>query len=78
MEKIKWNKNVKNSCCPYCGGEEYYYRQSVYGYAFYNVRFDGEETDNSEMYQYLQHREPYGEVKCRNCERVLGKLKKGE
>lgn len=43
------DKNIK--CCPYCGSEEYYIKQSYHGRCNYYLRFDGKETDNGEMWE---------------------------
>ena len=57
--------------CPFCGCEEYYERSRIKGYVCYSVRFDGEETDNTNMYDGTTTISN-GKASCGNCERYLG------
>ena len=36
--------------CPFCGHDTFYTVQYVYGSLHYRERFDGEESENGEMY----------------------------
>ena len=74
MKEIVWNKNVKDKC-PYCGCEEYYYKQSVFGYATTVCSFTEVDPDNGEMYDYVSFRDPSGAVRCYDCDRILGRFK---
>lgn len=59
------------TCCPFCGNEEFYTKQQFRGGCWYNERFDGNEADNTEMYDGLLS---YGGDKayCNNCNKYLG------
>ena len=57
--------------CPFCGCEEYFEKSRLTGYVQYFIRFDGEETDNSNMYDTTRTM-PNGKVYCGECERYLG------
>ena len=57
--------------CPFCGCEEYYERSRIKGYVQYRIRFDGEETDKTNMYDGTTTT-PNGKFYCSNCERYLG------
>lgn len=59
-------------CCPFCGSEEYYTKQYVYGTLRYNERFDGEEAENTELYDGLNCGNYSGRVYCRECDMYLG------
>lgn len=60
-------------CCPFCGCEEYYEKQYVRGTIEYISRFDGEEADNSELYEGLLY-DCSGRVYCVDCGRYLGNI----
>lgn len=59
------------TCCPFCGNEEFYTKLQFRGSCWYNERFDGNEADNTEMYDGLLS---YGGDKayCNNCNKYLG------
>lgn len=57
--------------CPYCGFDEYYTKDRVYGTARFIRRFDGEEADNSEMFDYIIQK-PGKVAYCQNCHRKIG------
>ena len=57
--------------CPFCGCEEFYEKRYARGPVWYCMRFDGEETNNSDMYSFLSY-ERTGRVYCADCDRVLG------
>lgn len=64
-------------CCPFCGGEEYFERCRAKGIVVFNVRFDGEETRNEDMYDELSYTDS-GRRWCTNCGRYLGNSLKNE
>ena len=64
--------NILKSC-PFCGFDEYYEKQYAKGPVYYNMRFDGEETHNEEMYERLQFIQS-GRVYCGSCEKYLGNI----
>ena len=67
------DKNIK--CCPYCGSEEYYIKQSFKGVCNYNMRFDGEETENGNMYENSSYKDTSKYTWCSECNKRLFKLK---
>lgn len=69
---MKIDKNIE--CCPYCGSEEYYIKQSYKGTAKYCMRFDGEEAENGELYASAQHKDISKYARCLNCEKRLFKI----
>ena len=58
--------------CPFCGYEEFYTTQYVYGSISFRERFDGKEAHNEELYDYLNCRNYSGRAYCRSCNRYLG------
>lgn len=64
-------------CCPFCGGEEYFEKRYANGFVIYNMRFDGRETHNEDMYDGLSYRDS-GRRWCTNCGRYLGNELKDE
>lgn len=67
-ESLKFSEMIN---CPFCGSEEYYERMTVKGISFYHSRFDGEEAENTEMYDQL-HFYGSGRAYCSECGRYLG------
>lgn len=60
--------------CPYCGNEEYYTKDYMYGMVRYMQRFDGKEADNGDMYSLL--RQKLGKYAyCFKCDKRLFKIK---
>ena len=57
--------------CPFCGCDEYGYKIRVTGVMTYYDRFDGEDGDNTEMYDQLNYKES-DKCYCRNCGKYLG------
>lgn len=66
------SKYIKS--CPYCGGEEYYIKQSFKGTCNYNVRFDGEETENGDMHSDATYTNTSKYAWCNECNKRLFKL----
>ncbi len=58
--------------CPFCGYDEYYSKEYVFGNVFYGERFDGEEAHNEQMYDGLRSKPFNGKCYCRNCCKYLG------
>lgn len=58
--------------CPFCGNGEFYTTEYVYGTLRYSERFDGEESHNEELYDYLNTRNYTGRAHCKRCNRYLG------
>ncbi len=63
--------------CPFCGCDTFITFQKVKGYAKYRARFDGEETDNEDMYDSLKY-EDNGKARCNDCNSYLGNYISGE
>ena len=59
-------------CCPFCGHDEFYTNEYVYGTTRYKERFDGKETENAELYDYLNTRSYTGRAYCAKCGKYLG------
>ena len=57
--------------CPFCGCDEFYEKQQTRGTIYYRIRFDGKETDNSDMYDSLITSYS-GRAYCNDCKRYLG------
>ena len=57
--------------CPFCGCDEYYEKQQVRGSTIYYMRFDGEETDNEDMYAGLSTVRT-GRTYCAICNKYIG------
>lgn len=57
--------------CPFCGCEEFYEKRRTTGTVTYYMRFDGDEADNSCMYEGLEYTWN-GKVWCAECDRYLG------
>lgn len=62
--------------CPFCGHDEYYTTQYVYGSVRYFERFDEEETENGAMYDSLNQKPFSGRAYCAKCDRYLGNVVK--
>ena len=69
MIKKQIDKNIK--CCPYCGGEEYYIKQSYKGNCEYILRFDGDEAENGDIHQGAQYKNTSKYAWCQNCDKRL-------
>lgn len=66
------NKLTELTECPFCGCDEYYTKQYVYGTLRYNERFDGKETNNAELYEGLYSKNYSGRAYCSKCDKFLG------
>lgn len=64
-------------CCPFCEGEEYFERRRASGIVIYNMRYDGSETHNEDMYDGLSYTDT-GKRWCANCGRYIGNALKNE
>ncbi|WP_026884287.1 hypothetical protein [Clostridium akagii] len=69
---MKIDKNIK--CCPYCGSEEYYIKQSYTGTCNYNIRFDGKVAENGEMWEEAQFKNTSKYAWCNECDKKLFKI----
>lgn len=58
-------------CCPFCGCEMYYEKQTVTGKIEFNSMFNGEEAPNYELYDSLEHTYS-GRCYCSDCNKYLG------
>lgn len=58
--------------CPFCGYDEFYTNEYVFGSIRYAERFDGKESHNEELYDYLNTKNYNGRAYCRKCEKHLG------
>ncbi len=61
-------------CCPFCGSEKFYTKQYAYGTIVCRERFDGEETDNEDLFESLNFKYS-GRAYCLSCDRYLGNAK---
>lgn len=61
--------------CPFCGCDEFYTKEYVYGTMRCRSRFDGKEADNSDLYDGLSLKESSGRIYCDNCNKFLGNRK---
>ena len=69
---------MKLDKCPFCGCEEYYTRDYARGTVRFIQRFDGEVTDNSEMYDSV-YTVRYGKYAyCLHCHKRLFKIRNKE
>jgi hypothetical protein len=60
--------------CPYCDSEEgYYIKEKVAGAIHFKTKFDGTESDNSDMYDHLEHKSSKSAY-CVNCHKRLFKV----
>lgn len=66
------SKYIKS--CPYCGSEEYYRKESYKGTRIFRVRFDGEEVDNSDMWDVAEEKLISQYAWCSGCNKRLFKL----
>lgn len=66
------NKNIE--CCPYCGNESYYIKQSIKGTCDFYVRFDGEEAENGHIHDNLEYTNIVKYARCGKCDKRLFKL----
>ena len=64
--------------CPFCGCEEYYTNEYVYGYIRYAERFDRKDAENAELYDGLNTRNYNGRAYCRRCNKYLGNKETNE
>ncbi len=67
--------NKRINVCPYCGSPDgfYYYFDAVN--CVFRMGFNGEELDNSEMYDFSEtRRRRY--VYCNTCDRKIGTVNK--
>lgn len=64
----------KMQCCPYCGSEIYYIKQSFKGVCEYFMRFDGETADNESMYDNSGWKNRSKYAWCAKCHKRLFKL----
>jgi hypothetical protein len=62
--------------CPHCGSDEYYVKQSFHGTCNYYTRFDGEESDNSEMHSNTVYKYTSKYAWCSKCHKKLFELDK--
>lgn len=58
--------------CPFCGSDEFYTTQYVYGTLRYKERYDGKEAENEQLYDGLNTKNYSGRTYCANCEKYLG------
>ncbi|MBN1076026.1 hypothetical protein DVV91_17025 [Clostridium botulinum] len=66
------DNNIK--CCPHCGSEEYYIKQSFKGTCNYHMRFDGKETENCDLHDGAQYTNTSKYAWCNECNKRLFKL----
>lgn len=57
--------------CPFCGNDEFVEKEYAYGSLLHRSRFDGEQADNSDLYDGLRYKYS-GRVYCSQCRKVLG------
>ena len=69
---MKIDNNITE--CPYCGHDEYYIKQYHSGYGTYYIRYDGEETENGDIYCALNDKTVSKYAWCGCCHKRLFKL----
>lgn len=69
---MKIDKNIK--CCPYCGSEQYYIKQSFKGTCCYHIRFDGKEAENGELWDNTSFKNTSKYAWCSDCNKRLFEL----
>lgn len=62
--------------CPYCGHGEYYINYRYSGSGIYRYRFDGEEPDNTGMYDCLEEKVIGKFAYCCHCNKRIFRFKK--
>ena len=68
-KKIQYNENMKE--CPYCGCEEFFVLQSYSGTCECRFRYDGEEAENGDMYEFATHKDKTKYAHCSDCRKRL-------
>lgn len=66
------DKGIKS--CPYCGGEQYYIKQSYKGTCNYILRFDEKEADNGHIHDNAEYKNTSKYAWCKDCNKRLFKL----
>lgn len=62
--------------CPFCGYDEYFYKESVSGAIYLNVRYDKEAAENTDLYEGLRY-SPVGKFcYCSNCKHRLFRFRR--
>lgn len=69
---MKIDKNIR--CCPYCGSEEYYIKQSYKGTCNYFMRFDEKEADNTDTHANTIYQNTSKYAWCSECDKRLFKI----
>lgn len=62
--------------CPFCGEDEFYTTEYVYGTLRYRERFDGKEAHNEQLYDGLLSKNYSGRCYCGWCGKYLGNKEK--
>lgn len=62
--------------CPFCGADEFYTTEYVYGTIRYKERFDGREAHNEQLYDSLSTKNYSGRTYCVSCNKYLGNREK--
>ncbi len=60
--------------CPYCKSEVFYAKEYVKGEVCYFSRFDGQEGDNTQLYDGLTHKLKSKYAWCADCHKRLFKI----
>lgn len=60
--------------CPNCGSDEYYVREKYYGRCNVYMKLNGEDADNSEMYDNAMHSYTSNFAFCSECDEKLFKI----
>ena len=71
-KEIHYTKDMK--CCPYCGNDEFYMKQSYKGVCEYNMKFDLEDTrspENGSMWDMATMKDEWKYVRCNRCDKRL-------
>ncbi|EAT0477620.1 hypothetical protein AB4F40_004461 [Salmonella enterica] len=69
MKKLKGDVQK----CPHCGYDEFYVRATVSGTTSIFYRFDGQDGDNTHMWDYVTTTEKKTAF-CGNCQKRLGTI----
>lgn len=73
--KMAYPKISDLSCCPFCGHDEFYIKQSYKGNCQLNIRFDRKDNvDNSDLYWSAEHKIISKFAYCNHCDQKIAKI----
>ncbi len=69
-----YNPDIKE--CPYCGNDEFYYKQHMVGDGLMFCRYDGKETENGDMHEGLRYTPKGKFAYCTECKKRVFRFRK--